>query len=456
MKNINIILSHSKNFVIGYDNNIPWFYEEEFQYFNNTTTSKTNKKNAVIIGYNTFNNIQTSLKNRINVIIDKTVDETIIKNELVFVNSLSRAILYCKNNDEINDIFIIGGEKIYNEALKRNDINNLYICYVNIDIIGNKYINKDYLENYTLTNRYNCINEPTLTFKIFEKKSDEIQYINLIKNVLDNGVFKNDRTNSGILSYFGNTMRFNIENSFPLLTTKKMFLRGIIEELLWFINGKTDAKLLQAKKVKIWDGNSSREFLDSIGLNHYEDGDCGPIYGFNFRHYGAQYVDCHADYTGMGYDQLQNIINTIKENPNSRRILINLWNPCDLDKVVLPPCHVLYQFWVYDGKISCSLYQRSGDIGLGVPFNIASASLLTYLIGHLTGLKPFELIHTIGDGHIYSDHIEAMKTQITREPYDFPKLIINDRKQNNIEDFIYDDFKLVDYQCHDKIVMMMK
>ena len=162
MKNINIILSHSKNFVIGYDNNIPWFYEEEFQYFNDITISKTDKQNAVIMGYNTFYNKQTSLKNRINIVIDKKISTTVSKNNIIFVNSLNKAIIYCKENDEINDIFIIGGEKVYSEALKRNDIHELYVCYIDNDILGNKYINKEYLENYKLASECSCINEPSL------------------------------------------------------------------------------------------------------------------------------------------------------------------------------------------------------------------------------------------------------------------------------------------------------
>lgn len=458
MKELNIIVSHSKNNVIGYNNKVPWYFEEDKEYFDIilSTIEDKSKKNAIIMGYNTYLSHNTLIKNHVNIVINHDVDEIIIDRKILFVNNLEKAINYCNNQENIEKIYIIGGEKIYKEAYKRNDISNIFVTLVNEDYLGNKYFIMDYEDDYKMDKEVISLTNENIIHKRYTKRSDEMQYLNLIKKVLKKGVYKNDRTNSGILSYFGNQMRFNIEHSFPLLTTKRMFLRGIIEELLWFINGETDAKLLQAKKVRIWDGNSSREFLDSIGLNDYEDGDCGPIYGFNFRHYGAKYVDCHADYTGLGCDQLQNIINMIKSNPNSRRILINLWNPCDLDKVVLPPCHVLYQFWVYDGKISCSLYQRSGDIGLGVPFNIASASLLTYLIAKITGLRPYELIHTIGDGHIYSDHIEAMQTQITREPFDFPKLIINDRGQTNIEDFVYEDFKLVDYQFHDKITMMMK
>lgn len=234
-----------------------------------------------------------------------------------------------------------------------------------------------------------------------------------------------------------------------------MFLRGIIEELLWFLRGETDAKVLQDKKVRIWDGNSSREYLDSIGLTENKEGDCGPIYGHNFRYYGARYINCETNYQGQGYDQVAEALRIIREEPHSRRCLINLWNPGDLDKVALPPCHVLYQFYVDGDDLSCSMYQRSGDIGLGVPFNIASASLMTHVFAKLTGKRPKELVHTIGDAHIYENHLEALLPQLERVPYPFPVLRIEDREQKTVEDFVSGDFKLEGYQCHPAIKMEM-
>ena len=232
-----------------------------------------------------------------------------------------------------------------------------------------------------------------------------------------------------------------------------MFTKGIIEELLWFLNGKTDSKLLEKKGVNIWKDNSSREFLDKLELYDKEEGDCGPIYGFNFRHYGEKYIDCNHDYKGI--DQINNVIEMIKTDPNSRRIIINLWDPTKINQMVLPPCHVLYHFRVYGNKLSCSLYQRSGDMGLGIPFNIASASLLTCIIAKLTNLEPYEFIHTIGDAHIYLNHEEALLEQIEKEPYEFPKLIIKDRNQKKIEDFETNDFIFENYKCHDKLYMKM-
>jgi len=284
---------------------------------------------------------------------------------------------------------------------------------------------------------------------------EEMQYLNLIRKIIESGNQRGDRTGTGTLSLFGAQMRFSLRNgTFPLLTTKKVFYRGIAEELFWFIRGSTSAKELQDKNVRIWDGNSSREFLDSIGLHDREEGDLGPVYGFQWRHFGAEYTDMHADYSGKGVDQLAEVINRIKTKPNDRRIIMCAWNPADLNKMALPPCHCLVQFYVADGELSCQLYQRSADMGLGVPFNIASYALLTVMIAHVTGLTPGDFVHTLGDAHVYSNHVEALKTQLEREPKEFPKIVIK-RQVEKIEDFNIDDFEVVGYQSHPKIVMDM-
>jgi len=286
-------------------------------------------------------------------------------------------------------------------------------------------------------------------------QNEEMQYLNLIRKIIDTGNSRDDRTGTGTLSVFGAQMRFSLRDGrFPLLTTKKVFYRGIAEELFWFIRGSTSAKELQERNVRIWDGNSSREFLDSIGLTEREEGDLGPVYGFQWRHFGAEYTNMHADYSGQGVDQLAQVIDRCKNKPNDRRNILCAWNPADLDKMALPPCHCLVQFYVAGGELSCQLYQRSADMGLGVPFNIASYALLTVMIAHVTGLKPGEFIHTLGDAHVYCNHIEALETQLEREPREFPKLKIK-RKVDNIEDFTIDDFEVIGYNPHGKIVMAM-
>lgn len=306
------------------------------------------------------------------------------------------------------------------------------------------------------------VKEPTLhTNGIVEndigisKRHDEWQYLDQIQQILDNGQEKKDRTGTGTLSIFGMQARYNLRNDvFPLLTTKRVFWRGVAEELLWFIRGSTNANELAAKNVHIWDANGSRQFLDSMNLSHREEGDLGPVYGFQWRHFGAEYEDMHADYTGQGIDQLAEVIHTIRTNPESRRIIMSAWNPLDLKKMALPPCHAFVQFYVCNGELSCMLYQRSADMGLGVPFNIASYSLLTYMIAHITDLKPGDFVHTLGDAHVYLNHIDALKIQLKRTPREFPKLFLK-RKVENIEDFTMEDFDLIGYKPHPRIAMEM-
>jgi thymidylate synthase len=222
------------------------------------------------------------------------------------------------------------------------------------------------------------------------------------------------------------------------------------------LQGNTNANKLAEKNVHIWDGNGSREFLDQRGLTHREVGDLGPVYGFQWRHFGAKYVDMHTDYTGQGVDQLTECIDKIKNNPEDRRIIMSAWNPADLSEMALPPCHMFCQFYVDTEKneLSCQMYQRSADMGLGVPFNIASYALLTHMIAHVTGRKPGDFIHTIGDAHVYLNHVEALQEQLTREPRAFPKLNMNPDK-TDIDSFVFDDFEVVGYNPHKSIKMKM-
>ena len=298
---------------------------------------------------------------------------------------------------------------------------------------------------------------------------EEAQYLNLIRNTLDYGKVKKSR-NGNTISLIGESMRFSLNNNkIPLITTKKLAWRTCLKELLWFINGDTDNEILQKQNVKIWNGNASREFLDSRKLTHYNENDLGPIYGYQWRHfnkpyeskekyYRKKYLDsCLSVKENDNIDQLQMIIDSLKDEEErySRRLIMTAWNPLQLHQMALPPCHILSQFCVVEDKLSCILYQRSGDIGLGIPFNIASYSFLTILLAHHCGLKPGEFIHHIGDAHIYEEHIDAMELQITRMPFDVPTCeIINIRE--NIEDYIIDDFKINNYTYHGKIKMDMK
>lgn len=256
------------------------------------------------------------------------------------------------------------------------------------------------------------------------------QYLELCKHVLDNGVKKADRTGTGTISTFGYQMRFDLSKGFPLLTTKKLHLKSIIHELIWFLNGDTNVKYLQENGVRIWN-----EWAD-------EQGNLGPVYGHQWRSWEA------AD--GSKIDQISEVIEQIKTNPHSRRLIVSAWNVGEIDKMALPPCHIMFQFHVADGKLSCQLYQRSADIFLGVPFNIASYALLTMMIAQVCDLEPGEFIHTLGDAHIYNNHLEQVKLQLTRTPYPLPKMTINPNVKN-IFDYKYEDFELTDYEAHPHI-----
>ena len=287
---------------------------------------------------------------------------------------------------------------------------------------------------------------------------EENQYLNLIDDIISENqefIGRNGKT----LSVFGAAMHFSLENNtIPFLTTKKLAYKTCLKELLWFIKGRTSNTILKEQNVHIWDSNGSREFLDSRGLQNRPVDDLGPIYGFQWRHFNAEYNNCDTDYSNRGIDQLNDIIEQLKnpETRNSRRLIMSAWNPCQLNEMALPPCHVMCQFNVTNNnKLSCSLYQRSGDMGLGVPFNIASYAFLTHLLAHHTGLEPYEFIYNLGNAHLYDDHISSVNEQCSRMPYAFPTLnIIN--KKDNIEDYTVEDFKIENYTFHKTINLLMR
>jgi thymidylate synthase len=283
--------------------------------------------------------------------------------------------------------------------------------------------------------------------------SGEKQYLDLVARVLERGDRRTAR-GSEVLSLFGEHLAFDLNEGFPILTTKRVFWRGVAEELLWFISGSTDAGALKAKGVGIWDGHGSRAHLDSAGLVDRPEGDLGPVYGFQWRHAGADYKTAKDDYSGLGVDQLAEIIRLVREEPASRRIVLTAWNPSQLREMALPPCHALSQFYVSGGKLSCQLYQRSSDLALGLPFNTAGYALLTHMIAHVTGLGIGTLHIAIGDAHVYVDHIEPLKEQILREPRPFPTLKIDPEKRD-IYSFVFDDFELIGYNPHPTIAMKM-
>ena len=285
---------------------------------------------------------------------------------------------------------------------------------------------------------------------------EEYQYLDLIRDIMEKGTWEDGR-NGRTQSIFGNMMRFSLKDGkIPILTTKKTAWKTCLKELLWFIRGKTNNNMLKEQGVHIWDANAAPFYLASRGLAHYSDGELGPIYGHQWRHFNAKW-EGDEDYSGEGIDQLQNIIDALKDpvQRTSRRLLMTAWNPCQLDEMALPPCHILCQFNVHNGnQLSCALYQRSADVFLGMPFNIASYSFLTHLLATHCGLEAHEFVYFMGNCHIYENAMDACKLQITREPYPFPTVSIKQVREN-INDYQVEDFDIDNYKCHEAIKVQM-
>jgi len=502
MKRIGIACVNHMN-AIGYKNNLIYSIPNELKIFKKITSQVVSEKrpNVIVMGKNTFISMKSKpLPNRFNCVVTSRADEFNKENKkenLQFFKSIQDVLDFgFDNHYKYNNMFICGGQSIYEYFIDNNlldyliisqvtnhefkkgdtffpetpknfnrisyckhfnqpariiDTNEKFNCdftykvYHNLSASeSNEYYNDNFkkLTGYEDTTINNTISESTF--------HNEYVYLNALKDVLENGQIRQTR-NSKTISTFGVNMKFDVSKSFPLLTTKNVYWNGVIKELLWFINANTNSLSLSKDKVRIWDGNSSREFLDSIGLENYKIGECGPIYGFQWRHFNAEYKGTDADYSGKGVDQLQKIIDLINSDPTSRRMIMSAWNPCQLSEMCLPPCHVLYQFYVrIDSEgtkhLSCQMYQRSGDMFLGIPFNIASTTALTYILCHMTNCKPDRVILNIGDAHVYSEHINAVKKQLERTPLEQPKLKILGLPKSNIKDYEIGNFVIENYR----------
>lgn len=480
---MNLILNRDENNIIGVDSELPYHIKEDMKWFQKHTLH-----NIVVMGYNTWKSLpKRPLKNRYNVVISKNhQDELLNKNPkphktfTSFQDFINTFIISPNNigpyddhhntmshfrfgnvakkypgftNEELKlkdnpDVFIIGGSQLYEQAMKLNLVNTIYetkcktgilfdshsdIIYSNFKIDPTIY-EKTYCKKmrsegsiYYKTNapRYNV--DIDYSFNIYRKQSDinkdEMQYLQLLTNIYRNGSRRTTR-NAEVISSFSEKMTFDLRNGFPLLTSKKIGWKTVLRELLWFIEGSTDNKKLQEKNVHIWDGNSSKEYLQTRGLD-YEDGDLGPIYGYQWRNFGGEYHGISGE-NGRGVDQIKYMIDLIHNDPSSRRIIMSAWNPSDLDKMALPPCHILFQIYVDGDYIDGQMYQRSGDMFLGVPFNIASYSFFLHIIGKITKKRPRYLYHILGDAHIYSQHYDAIEQQLSNPTYSFPQLTISD------------------------------
>ncbi|KAI3969903.1 hypothetical protein MKX01_038371 [Papaver californicum] len=498
-----VVVAATRSMGIGKDGKLPWRLPSDLKFFKEVTmgTSDPSKKNAVVMGRKTWESIPMEyrpLPGRLNVVLTRsgsfdiaTAENVISCSSMASALELLAASPYCLS---IEKVFVIGGGQVLREALNAPGCDAIHLTEIEANIECDTFIPpvdsglykpwyssfprvennirhsfvtyvrlKSSLESVvkngvTFDNDVDSSKSETEKFSFLPKmifeRHEEYNYLKLVQDIISNGNTKDDRTGTGTLSKFGSLMRFNLRKSFPLLTTKKVFWRAVVEELLWFISGSTNAKVLKEKGIHIWDGNASRDYLDSIGLTDREEGDLGPVYGFQWRHFGARYTNMHADYSGQGFDQLLDAIEKIKNKPDDRRIILSAWNPSDLNLVALPPCHMFAQFYVANGELSCQMYQRSADMGLGVPFNIASYSLLTCMIAHVCDLVPGDFIHVIGDAHVYKTHVRPLQKQLQKLPRPFPTLKISSEKKD-IDSFVATDFKLMDYDPHQKIEMKM-
>lgn len=440
---LNIIVAFAKhNFGIGANNSLPWNLPEDLNYFKKITHGS-----AVIMGRKTWESLpRRPLPGRCNIVItsgakpDKMPENTVFTNMARIDEHISGA----------NNVFVIGGAAIYKHFMTR--ANKIYAT-----IINNKFDNCDTFfpteefQHFNILEYSEIINENGISYRhvVYTRTDvahDEHKYLNLLTTVVNEGKMRPNRTGTDAISIFGHTMKFNITNTIPLLTTKFVPVRLIIEELLFFLRGDTDSKKLNAVGVKIWNVNTTREFLDSRGLNDYDVGLMGPMYGYNWRHFGAQYDPTGAT-PAAGFDQLNALIDGLINDPYSRRHLLTTYDPSTVSKCVLAPCHgIVTQFYVDDGFLHCSTYCRSSDTFLGLPFNIASYAILTQLIAKKCGYSAGDLTITTGDTHLYANHITPYETQIVRNPLPFPKLVISDAVvEKKWEDIVATDFDIVAY-----------
>ena len=463
-----------KNYGIGIGNTLPWKLSEDMKYFKEITTGNNcskGKRNIVLMGRNTWESIPEKfrpLKDRINVVLTSKLyydpDGAIVVNDLAqFIENPSNFV-----NGEYNDIFVIGGESLYNKMMDEyiGNVNKVYVTEIYKDFTCDKFAPQfhrmvgDSLE-YTKVSKFQYSSGEDLYYRFIEytgikhlhtlkwSNLEELTYLNTLWKLVRYGELRKNRTGIDTKSLFACVGKYNLEDTFPALTTRRVFMRGIFEELMFYLSGKTDNQILVDNNVHIWTGNTTREFLDSRGLCHYKEGDMGETYGFNYRHFGAEYKGCETNYTGMGYDQVANAIDLIKNNPESRRIVISLWNPATLNKAALPPCMFQYQFYVniQDKKLNCLVNLRSSDYFLANNWNTCTAAIFVHLICNLkdVDLTPGELTVMSCDTHVYTNHEEQIKENLSRKPIPAPKLVINCDKKDNIMDFTYKDLKLIGY-----------
>ena len=455
---INIVACDEK-FGISKKKSIPWHHPDDLKFFKEKTIN-----NVVIMGRLTYESLGRNLNDRVNCVISKTMEN---KNGVEIFKNPWECVKWCIKYHKNKTFYVIGGGEIYKWFLDNNLIDEEYITMIEGDYkcdifytynTYNTNVISKRIKTFTSVDNKNTSNYKLRVHYIFHRKfinKEEKNMLNTINYIINNGIIKKDRTGVGTLSSFGHNFRFDLtNNNFPLMTSRKLFFRGIFEELMFYIRGETDTKILSDKGINVWNDNTNRSFLDSRGLIDLPDGDMGHSYGFSFRHFGAEYMNCYTDYKGKGFDQLYYVINEIKNNPNSRRLIISLWEPNNMHRASLPPCLYQYQFYVSGGYLSCMMTQRSSDFILAGGWNVATGALFTYLIAYFTGYKPRELIWNIGDIHIYNNGIDSALAQVKRTPNIYPKLFLKNMPFR-IEDVKYENVEIINYNPQSNISVPM-
>lgn len=459
------IVAFCKGFGIGACNKLPWQISEDLAYFNSTT-----QNSIVVMGRDTFFSIPENkrpLQNRLNIVVTSNPGKHVHQDDNVVFMTNDEVLAFINSQSHYEKCFFIGGERIYKSYIQYCE--SVHVTFIDKEYNCDRFFPMDQLGDFELSyvsekkrsDKEQC-DYVFLTYQRTHKSNHDDVYLDLLHDILSQGHSRDDRTGTGTLSIFGKQIRFDISESVPLLTTKFVPWKMVIKELIWFLQGKTDANVLRSQGVNIWNGNTTREFLDKRGLSSYEEGDIGPMYGFQWRHFGAEYLGSGADYTGKGIDQLQTVMDLLKNDPYSRRILMTTVNVNDLEKGCLHPCHgIVVQFYVNDDSsgnkhLSCHMYQRSVDTFLGLTWNIFSYAVMTYILAKKLGMKPKELVISTGDTHLYKDHVEQAHIQLQRSSYPAPKLVVSDSLiQKSFDDITIDDFDLIGYFHHPAIKAKM-
>ena len=439
------------------DGTIPWIahVKKDQKFFKEKTIGLGN--NAMIMGKDTFLAIpKRPLPNRKNVVISTTMKSEDYPDILIYPNFLS--CLSDLARYKFDEVYVCGGQRLYYQALSTFSYlcDQVYVTRLHKDYDCDRFFPFEYLETYT-PHVEDANSDLTIFSYIMNVTHQEEQYLKLIKRVIQKGDEKGDRTGVGTYSKFGQHLEFDISSNIPIITCKKIPYKMIFKELLWMISGSTNSKVLEEQGVNIWKENSSRQFLDKRGLQNFQVGDIGAGYGYQYRHWGANYQGCSEDYTGQGIDQLNNVITNIKQDPTSRRLVVSAWNVSQLDMMALPPCHLLYQFNATSkGQLDCHVYQRSADLFLGVPFNMLFYATLTYMVAHLCNLKPRKLYFSFGDAHIYKNHLEAVSKIISKTPHPWPTLtLVNVENVLTIDDFKLENFQIDGYTSWETVSASM-